>query len=87
MSDTILSGWRDFVAEQIKPGGDSQTLQVFGSRIGFSPEDLRAILDSPERMETDLWAHITPDLLTEIETAMYRHAREQMLVYWNESGG
>jgi hypothetical protein len=87
MSDTILSGWRDFVADQIKPGGESQTLQVFGSRIGYTAEDLRAILDSPERMESDLWAHITPDLLAEIEASMYRHAREQMLVYWNESGG
>jgi hypothetical protein len=85
MSDTILESWRDFIAEQIRPGSDSQTLAVFGSRIGKTPAELRAILDSPAVMEADLWQHITPALLAEVEAGMYRHARAQMLAYWAES--
>jgi hypothetical protein len=86
MSDAILRDWRDFIAGQIEPGGVSQTLAVFGGRINVQPHDLRAILDSPERMQTDLWQHITPALLGEIEAGMYCHARDQLLTYWNEYG-
>lgn len=85
MNDKILADWRDFIGEQIKPGGESQTLQVFGSRISRSPAELRAILDSPEQMQSDLWAHITPEILATIEADMYRHAVEQLVVYWNEA--
>jgi len=85
MSDAILRGWRDFIAEQIAPGGESLTLQVLGGRVNIPPHELRAILDHPGRMDADLWAHITPGLLAGIEVDMYRHAREQLLVYWAES--
>lgn len=87
MSDTILGDWRDFIAKQMPPGGTSQTLQVLGSRINMKPPELRAILDSRERMNDELWANIPPALLADIEAGMYRHAREQLLVYWAESAG
>jgi hypothetical protein len=82
MSDAVLRDWRDFVGEQIKPGGVSQTLQVFGGRIHKSPLELRAILDSSERMQTDLWVHVAPDTLTAVEDQMYRRAREQLCMFW-----
>lgn len=87
MSDSILADWRDFISEQIKPGGESLTLEVFGSRINKKPEDLRVVLDSPERMQNELWAHITPEILTGVQNTMYRHACEQLMIYWQESGG
>jgi hypothetical protein len=85
MSDAILRDWRDFIARQIAPDGGSETLEVLGARINMQPDELRAILNSPERMDADLWAHIPLSLLAETEAEMYRHAREQMLVYWAES--
>ncbi len=85
LTDTILCDWRDFVGEQIKPGGVSQTLEVFGGRINRTADELRAILDSSETMQHDLWENILPQTLTDVETAMYQHAREQMLIYWHES--
>ncbi|MBZ0281097.1 MAG: zinc dependent phospholipase C family protein [Anaerolineae bacterium] len=85
MNDSILTDWRDFIGEQIKPGGESQTLAVFGSRINKKPEELRGVLDSPERMQNELWAHITPEILAGVETEMYRHACEQLVTYWEES--
>jgi len=85
MSDKILSDWRDFIARQIKEAGASETLAVLGSRINMQPPELRAILDSPAQMESDLWQHISPALLADVEADMYRHAREQMLAYWSES--
>ncbi|MBL8165173.1 MAG: zinc dependent phospholipase C family protein [Anaerolineae bacterium] len=85
MNDTILCDWRDFIGQQIETEGASQTLKVFGSRINRTPDELRAILDSPQRMQSDLWQHITPELLAQIEAEMYSHARAQLNRYWQES--
>ncbi len=85
MSDDILNGWRDFIDEQITPGGTSQTLEVFGKRINKRPEELRAILDFPAQMQSGLWDHVKPDLFATVETDMYTHARKQMNCYWAES--
>jgi hypothetical protein len=82
LSDVILTDWRDFIGEQIRPGGESQTLAVFGGRINRTPAELRAILDSASILDAEMWAHIPPALLEEIETGMYAHARTQMIRYW-----
>lgn len=83
MSDDILRGWRDFIGEQLKPGGISQTLALFGARIGKQPEELRAILDSPEQMENGLWANVPPEDLARIEGEMYGYACEQMAIFFS----
>jgi Zinc dependent phospholipase C len=85
LSDTTLCDWRDFIGDQIAPGGVSQTLEVFGGRINRTSEELRAILDSPARMRDELWANILPETLASIEAQMYDQAREQMGIYWQES--
>lgn len=81
MSDAVLRRWRDFIAEQLPPEGESQTLRIFGQRIDRRPEDFREILDSPDAMLSGLWTHIPPALLQEIEAKMYAFAREQMILY------
>jgi hypothetical protein len=81
MSDAILAGWRDFIGQQISPGGESRTLSLFGARIGKTAEELRAILDSPEQMEHGLWANVPPGDLARVEAEMYEFGREQMAVY------
>lgn len=83
--DTDLEGWRDFVATQLQPDGVSETLSVFGDRIQLSPAHLRAILDSPDQMERDLWQHVPHAVLGQVEESMYQQARDQMLVYLDES--
>jgi hypothetical protein len=87
MSDAVLQEWRDFIAGQIAPEGTSQTLSVFGGRINKAPEELRAILDSPEQMQRDLWDNITPETLAGVESTMYRRACEELRVFWEEMGG
>ncbi len=86
MSDTTLAGWRNFIGEQIAPGGQSQTLALFGARIGKAPEELRAILDSPEQMQHGLWANVPREDLARIEDEMYAFAREQMAIYLSNEG-
>lgn len=86
MSDSALKAWGELVDRQIMPGGKSETLTIFGGRIGKTPEELRAVLDSPDQLELDLWANIPRSLLADIEAQMYSHARDQMLLYLSETG-
>lgn len=84
MSDKVLAQWRDLIATQIMPGGVSRTLEIFGGRIRKTPAELRAILDAPETMRRDLWAHVPPDDLAQVEAHMYEDALAQMLLYLAE---
>jgi hypothetical protein len=78
-----LKAWRDFIATQLARG--SQTLEVLGARIKRSPEELRLVLDSPARLQADLWDYVAPDILAQVEEHMYAFSRDQMLVYLEES--
>jgi hypothetical protein len=81
MSDHDLRTWQDLIYEQIKPGGRSETLEIFGERISKTPAEMRDFLDSQVQMFDGLWAHISPGLLADIEAQMYEHARQQMCLY------
>ena len=84
MNDADLLEWRDFIHEQLING--SQTLQVLGERAHRTPEEFRAVLNSPERLQADLWDHVPPVVIEQVEARMYTFALEQLLTYWAESG-
>ena len=84
MADEVLRGWRDLVAEQITPGGSSQTLSIFGTRLKCDPAELRAALDDPACLDKVLWRHIPKMLLAEVERLGYAYTRDQLAVYLSE---
>ncbi|MFQ3674001.1 MAG: hypothetical protein SNJ83_10440, partial [Aggregatilineales bacterium] len=61
--------------------GQSETLRIFGERIGRSPSELRQTLDSPEQMQRLLYQHLTPSFLADFEQHMYDFACEQLAVF------
>ena len=83
MPDADLLVWRDYIQGQLT--GESQTLVIFGQRLDKPVEALRAVLDSPERLQADLWANVPQEALEQIEDRMYTFAREQMLLYLSEN--
>lgn len=85
MPDDDLRAWQTLIYDQIKPGGESETLEIFGGRINRTPEELRSILDVPEEMQSRLWDHIPVALLNEIMDHAYQHARRQVLRYFLET--
>ncbi len=85
MDDATLVDWRNFIGLQIAPDGESQTLHVLGTRVAKTPQELRSILDSPQKMQHDLWRHVSPDLLARVEHNMYIHAREQLRIFYEET--
>jgi hypothetical protein len=87
LDDGVLAQWDDFIYRQITPSGASETLAIYGARLERTHEQLRAILDSPERMNAELWQHVTPETTARVEAQMHDHARTQMLAYLRESSG
>ncbi len=81
LPDDVLIGWRDLIHEQIRPGGHSQTLEIFAERVDRPVSEFRDMLDDPAQMQRNLWNHIPRYTLAEIETAMYAHAKEALLAY------
>ena len=86
ISDDDLRKWQNLIFEQVTPGGESQTLTIFGQRTGVPPEEFRAILDSDSTMQRQLWQHITPGYLAQVEAECYQHATTQMIAYLRETG-
>jgi hypothetical protein len=77
--------WGALIHDQIKPGGISRTLDIFGGRVMRSPLELRAILDSDTEMQSGLWDNIPRAVLTEVEAHMYDYARASLCEYMADS--
>lgn len=85
MSDDVLSSWRDFIAEQLADDGcGSQTLAVFGQRLGMTPGQIRLYSDDEAMMEKHLWRYVPRDALARVEPALYTFARQQLREYWRD---
>lgn len=85
MSDAILSQWRDLVAGQLDPAGDSLTLEIFGQRLGMDPALVREALDDPAAMRRRLWRFVPQSLLSEVTRLCYVFTRDQLAVYLTET--
>lgn len=81
MPDDVLCTWRDLVAEQIAPDGNSQTLTIFSNRLRLAVELIRETLDNPDEMNRRLWQHVPKSLLAIAETQIYAFTRDQLCVY------
>lgn len=64
-SDEALRQWRDLIAGQLKPEGNSRTSQVFADRMGVPLEELQTMIQSEERMEREVFNHVPRTLLVE----------------------
>jgi hypothetical protein len=62
---TYLAKWRDFIAEQLRPGAEVKTMDVFASRGGVSPDAFSEILNSEKRLEEEVLSIVPPKVLVE----------------------
>lgn len=85
LPDVDLNLWRDLIYEQIKPHGISHTYDIFGQRVGMSAEELRALMDTDQKLHDHLWQYIPLSVLSDVEQGMYRFALEQMTLYLDEA--
>ncbi len=81
MSDEVLRYWRDLVAGQLEPGGDSMTLEIFGKRLRMDPEFIRKVLDEPAALNNYLWRHVPAMALADVERQFYAFTLNQLAWY------
>lgn len=77
--DEVLREWQALIARQMPPAGKSETLEVICPRVRIPVSEFRAMLDDDALMQRELWAHITPALLADVEAMMMDAARAQLL--------
>jgi hypothetical protein len=63
--DEHLLEWGSFLAQQLHPNGKTRTVEVFAKREGSDPEEFNALLRSAERMDQEVFIHVSRNLLTE----------------------
>jgi hypothetical protein len=63
VGDDYLRQWRDLIFQQLRPGATPQTVEVFSSRQGISAPEYYALLESAERMQTEVFTHIPLELI------------------------
>jgi hypothetical protein len=68
----------------LPPDGQSETLQIFGPRIGVEPAAMYAFLQDGQKMEARLWQNIPLSLLARVEEQLREEAARQLLAYWQE---
>ncbi len=85
MPDAILSQWRDLVARQLEPAGESLTLEIFAQRLKLGPALVREVLDDETAMQSRLWRFIPQSLLDAVARLCYVFARDQLAVYLTET--
>ncbi len=81
LPDSALIAWRDLVACQLEPGAPSRTLPIISQRTGRLVDELRALADSEEALESRLWSHIPRRVVNETEIQMQAYALEQVALY------
>ena len=73
-ADRFLAAWRNGLVEQFQPGASIRTIEVFARRGGVSPDQFLRVLDSPQEMERNIFAHAPRE---KIET-FYQNGYAQM---------
>lgn len=82
LPDTALSLWKNLVIDQFNPdGGVSQTYEILGKRVSLGADGLKAVIESPEALQIQLWDYVSPSLLKEVEVAMYQYMVQTVITY------
>jgi hypothetical protein len=56
--DHSLLAWRDLLTDQLKPGAEIQTIEVFAARQGISPAKYYKLLNSDQALESKIFSHL-----------------------------
>lgn len=57
IEDDQLNEWREYLSNQLQPGADVKTVEVFASRQGIHPDEFQKIIHSETRMEVEIFEH------------------------------
>jgi len=71
VDDAFLRRWRDWLVDQLRPGRHIETVEVFAQRMGVPPEEMEALLSSPQEMEERVFARVPRQALDAFQKEGY----------------
>jgi hypothetical protein len=83
VADTYLYHWRNYLAEQLRPGARVETVEVFAARQGISPDEYYHLLGSGERMNDEVFSRLPDDLLNNYRESLIEENLCLMRAYTN----
>ncbi|MBI4769964.1 MAG: zinc dependent phospholipase C family protein [Chloroflexi bacterium] len=81
VTDRHLRAWRDFLADQLEPGAESRTVDVFARRMGREPAEFEALLDSPAELERRVFVRLSHDALDRFRLRGLAHSLQLVHTY------
>lgn len=82
LADEALRGWRDLLAEQLQPGGGPRTIDIFARRMRRSPEEIAALLDSPDELERLIFSRYSLDQIAAFRAEGLARSLALAEAYW-----
>jgi hypothetical protein len=73
VADHHLIEWREVLVPQLKPGAATQTVEVFSSRQGISSTEFNALVESEERMQREIFSHVSLEKVQEYHQRVLEH--------------
>ena len=70
VDDSHLLEWQSYLAEQLRPGANVKTAEVFAQRQGLPPEEFTDMLNSESRMDEEIFIHLPQERLTEFRDSL-----------------
>jgi len=66
MPDHELRRWRDLIAEELQPGAQKRSVEVFASRLQVPPREMLALLDDDEELEREILCRLPESILDRV---------------------
>ena len=70
VEDRFLIQWRDYLYPQLEPNAAIKTVEVFAERQGIPAVTYYHLLDSKERMEQEVFIHLSPQQMEAYRTQL-----------------
>ncbi len=86
VDDRRLVEWRDYLSRQLHPGAAAETVEVFARRAGVSPGEFHSLLDSPERMQVEVFARMPLPRLVAYRRQVLAESARLLNEYLSRSG-
>ncbi len=82
VADHHLAAWRDWVADQLRPGAASRTVEVFTQRMQADPRAFADLLASPAELDRRLYAYLPPAVLDHYRAAALAASARLLTAYY-----
>jgi hypothetical protein len=82
LADDSLARWRDWLAEQLRPGASSQTVEVFARRMNRDPQELLDLLASPAELDRLIFARLPREAVAAFRADGLARSLDLALEYW-----